>query len=234
MRERDRLAADRQGRSDSGSGRRPEVADVAATVELLITTKGDPAYAARLRELLPVVGESFDWVGAAAVRAIPYMGADYRARLADMVRQAKARLDAEVARNPFGVPVAEGSWAGSRQVAAFGSTMYLLHKAFPDIVGPEYSLRALDYLLGRHPANNLSMVSTVGTASKLNGYGHNRADGGFIPGGLSPGVIIIKPDYPEMKTDWPFLWFESEYTVSTTSAYIVAANAAVAAAKETP
>jgi hypothetical protein len=45
-------------------------------------------------------------------------------------------------------------------------------------------------------------------------------------------VLIIKPDFPELKTDWPFLWYENEYTVSTTSQYILAANAAVAAAKE--
>jgi hypothetical protein len=110
--------------------------------------------------------------------------------------------------------------------------MYYLHKAFPSIIGPEYTIRALDYILGRHPANNLSLVSTVGTASKLIGYGHNRADYSFIPGGMVPGVVIIKPDYPELKTDWPFLWFENEYTVSTTSAYILMANAAVALTKE--
>ncbi|MEL0209321.1 MAG: glycosyl hydrolase, partial [Novosphingobium sp.] len=95
-----------------------------------------------------------------------------------------------------------------------------------------YTLRAIDYLLGRHPANNLSLVSGVGTQSKLAAYGHNRADYSFIPGGLVPGVILIKPDYPEAKPDWPFLWFESEYTVSTTSAYILAAKAAIAAAQE--
>jgi len=137
-----------------------------------------------------------------------------------------------MAKNPFGVPVSMGTWAGSHDVATFGSTMYMLHAAFPEIVGPEYSLRALDYMLGRHPANNLSLVSTVGTQSRLIGYGHNRADYSFIPGGMTPGVIVIKPDFPEVKTDWPFLWFENEYTVSTTSAYILAANAAAAAAKE--
>ncbi len=47
-----------------------------------------------------------------------------------------------------------------------------------------------------------------------------------------PGVLIVKPDYPELRTEWPFLWFENEYTVSTTSAYILAANAAFAATKE--
>jgi len=130
------------------------------------------------------------------------------------------------------VPISEGGWAGSNAVASFGSTMYLLHKEFPEIVGPEYTLNALDYMLGRHPANNLSLVSTVGTNSKLIAYGHNRADYSFVPGGMVPGVLIEKPDFPELKTDWPFLWFENEYTVSTTTAYILAANAAIAETKE--
>ena len=229
-----RLAANRDGRDNSFAANRPEVANVAATVELLITTKGDPTYAAALGRMMPVIAQNFDWVGSSAVRALPFMNADYRAQLAPLVRQAKAKMDTELAGNPFGVPISEASWAGSRQVATFGSSMYLLHKAFPEIVGPEYTLRAIDYIMGRHPANNLSLVSTVGTASKLIGYGHNRADYSFIPGGMVPGVIIIKPDFPEAKPDWPFLWFENEYTVSTTSAYIVAANAAVAAAKEMP
>jgi endoglucanase len=110
--------------------------------------------------------------------------------------------------------------------------MYLLHQAFPEIVGREYTLNALDYVLGRHPVNSVSLVSTVGTQSKLIGYGHNRADYSFIPGGMVPGVLVVKPDFPELKTDWPFLWFENEYTVSTTSAYILAANAGIAASGE--
>jgi hypothetical protein len=110
--------------------------------------------------------------------------------------------------------------------------MYLLHREFPEIVGTQYTLDAIDYLLGRHPANNLSLVSTIGTESKLVGYGHNRADYSFIAGGLVPGVLIAKPDFPELKTQWPFLWFENEYTVGTTSAYILAANAAIAATRK--
>ena len=223
-------------KADQGDGRGSPgmlaIADANATIELLITTKGDPVYRARLEQLLPSIKQHFDWIGGAAVRAIPYMDADYRAQLVPAVKQTKAEVDEKLANNPFGVPISEGSWAGSAQVAMFGTNMYLLHKAFPEIVGPEYTLRALDYMLGRHPANNLSLVSTVGTRSKLIAYGHNRADYSFVPGGMVPGVIIIKPDFPELKTDWPFLWFENEYTVSTTSAYILAANAAIAAAKE--
>ncbi|UAK26476.1 glycoside hydrolase family 9 protein [Sphingomonas nostoxanthinifaciens] len=220
------------GRDDSTSRRSADGANVAATIELLITSKGERIYADRLRQLMPEVRQDFGWIGGAAVRAIPYMDADYRAQLVPLVRAMKAKVDVDRAKNPFGVPIADGTWAGSNQVVSFGMTMYLLHKAFPEMVGGNYTLDAIDYILGRHPANNLSLVSTVGTASKLIGYGHNRADYSFIPGGLEPGVLIVKPDFPEAKTDWPFLWFENEYTVSTTSAYILAARAAAAVAAE--
>jgi hypothetical protein len=49
--------------------------------------------------------------------------------------------------------------------------MYFLHQAFPDIAGIDDTLRGFDYVLGRHPASNVSYVSSVGTASKLVGYG---------------------------------------------------------------
>lgn len=213
-----------------------DVAAVSSTVEMVITTKGaDPIYTEKLKHLLSTaVKQHFDWLGGVAVRALPYMDADYRARLTALVKDAKAKIDANLATSPFGVPVSMGTWAGAGQVATFGTNMYLLHKAFPKIIGPEYTLNALDYILGRHPANNLSLVTTVGTASKLIMYGHNRADYSFVPGAMVPGVLVIKPDFPELKVDWPFLWFENESTVSTTSAYILAANAAIAVTKETP
>lgn len=219
------------GRDDSGPmARFLDVAKVISTVELVLSTKGDKTYVNRIKQLMPVIEENFGWMASPAIRLMPFMDSAYKARIKTLVVKAKARLDAEQKKNPFGVPIAEGSWAGSNQVSDFATSTYLMHKAFPDIVGPDYTLNALDYLLGRHPANNLSLVSTVGTASKLIGYGHNRADYSFIPGGMVPGVLLIKPDYPELKSDWPFLWFESEYTVSATSSYILGANAAIAAA----
>ncbi len=225
----DRL--DRKGRDD----RPPSALDVAAvpaTVELLLATKGDPLYAAKLKSLLPVIVAHFDWLSGPAMRAIPYMDADYRTQLAEAVKTAKAEIDAEIAKSPFGVPVSMGTWGGSGQVARFGINMYLLHKTFPEIIGRDYTLAALDYILGRHPVHNLSLVTSVGTASKLIMYGHNRADYSFMPGALVPGVVVIKPDFPEQKTDWPFLWFENEATVASTSDYILAANAAIALTKE--
>jgi hypothetical protein len=221
------------GRDDSGfMARFLDLAKVSATVELILTTKGDAVYTARLRSLMPAIEANFDRISGAAVLALPFMDKAYRAKIRALVQAAKPRIDTEMAGNPFGVPIAMGSWAGSGVVAGFGANMYLLHRAFPDLIGPDYTLRALDYMLGRHPANNVSLVSTVGTRSKLIGYGHNRADYGFIAGGMVPGVLVIKPDFPELTTDWPFLWFESEYTVSSTTAYILAARAAMAVASE--
>jgi endoglucanase len=120
-----------------------DLAKVSATVELVITTKGDPLYTARLRALMPAIEANFDRVSGAAVRALPYMDAGYRTRIKALVKAVKPRIDAELAGNPFGVPVAMGSWAGSGEVAGFGINMYLMHEAFPDLIGPEYTLHAL-------------------------------------------------------------------------------------------
>ena len=112
-----------------------------------------------------------------------------------------------------------------------GTRMYFLHKTFPKLVGTDYTLRAANYLLGTHPVSSTSYISSVGTVSKLKGYGNNRADNTFIPGGLIPGYIIIKPDFPETIDDFGFLWFENEYTIGAASKWVLAANAANALAK---
>ena len=109
--------------------------------------------------------------------------------------------------------------------------MYFLHKAFPQIVGPDYTLRAANYMLGTHPVSSTSYISSIGTVSKLKGYGNNRADGAFIPGGMIPGYIIIKPDFPECIDDFGFLWFEDEYTISAAGQWILVASAADALVK---
>ena len=44
--------------------------------------------------------------------------------------------------------------------------------------------------------------------------------------GVVPGVLILKPDFPEHMEDWPFLWGENEYVVDTCAQYIFLAQAA--------
>jgi hypothetical protein len=205
--------------------------EVKAAVELLITTKGGEPYRKRLAELWPAIQQRFMFLNWTAVRAIPYMDAQYKANLEQAVRAYKSRTDDYLSKNPYGVPITMGTWGGAGAAVGFATQMYFLHHAFPEIIGPEYTLRGIDYVLGTHPASNVSYVSTVGTNSRLVAYGNNRADYTFIPGGIIPGIVVVQPDFPELKSNLPFLWFENEYVVDTVTSYILAANAANAVAK---
>ncbi|MFZ0419526.1 MAG: glycoside hydrolase family 9 protein [Candidatus Sulfotelmatobacter sp.] len=204
-----------------------------ATLELLIATNGGKVYKSRLSEMFPSVREGlgFTFGGWTAVRALPFMDADFKKQLEEAVRSYVTELDSELAATPFGVPPSRSGWGGSIAVSDLGVRMYFLHKAFPEIVGPEYTLRAANYILGTHPVSSTSYVSSVGTVSKLKAYGNNRADNTFIPGGVIPGYIIIKPDFPECIDDFGFLWFEDEYVIDSASRWILAANAANALVK---
>jgi hypothetical protein len=218
-------------RSFNTTGGDLQTEEVKAAVELLITTKGGEAYRKLLNELWPVIQQRFIFLNWTAVRAIPYMDAQYRANLEQAVRAYKARTDDYLSKNPYGVPITMGTWGGAGAAVGFAAQMYFLHQAFPEIIGPEYTLRGIDYVLGTHPASNVSYVSTIGTNSRLIAYGNNRADYTFIPGGIIPGVVVVQPDFPELKSNLPFLWFENEYVVDTVTSYILAANAANAVAK---
>src|ERR1700727_894618 len=97
---------------------------------------------------------------------------------------------------------------------------------------PEYTLRAVNYILGTHPVSSTSYVAGVGTVSKTKTYINNRADNAYIPGAVIPGYIIIKPDFPECIDDFGFLWFEDEAVVAGSASWVVAGNAAAALTKE--
>jgi len=206
-------------------------AEVEGAVELLISTHGGDIYRQRLRELVPAIKEKFAFLGGTASRAIPLMDDQFKKDIREGLAAYKTKLQQMLAQDPYGVPIATGTWGGSGAVTQFGTETYYLHRAFPDTIGPEYTLHAIDYVLGRHPVSNVSYVSGVGAQSKLIAYGNNRADYTFIPGGIIPGVVIIQPDFPELKEGWPFLWYENEYVVDTVTSYVLAANAAYAETK---
>lgn len=207
------------------TGSRLENEELNAAVELLITT-GENRFAQRISELLPVIEAQFIFTAVPAVRAIPYMDTGYAVKIKNLATIYKDSLVRFDDRNPFGVPISTRSWAGNGWVIRFAITNYILHKAFPDLIDPEYVFRGLHYIYGCHPGSNISFVSGVGTNSKMVAYGSNRADFSFIAGGVVPGVLIIKPDFPENKEDWPFLWGENEYVVNLGSSYIFLVNAA--------
>ena len=206
-------------------------AEIEAAVELLLATRGGGVYRKRLKDLLPMINEEFAFVGGTAARALPFMDQEFKDGIAAALAAYKLKLQAMLAENPYGVPISRGGWGGAGWATRFASEMYLLHKAFPESIGPEHTLHGLDYVLGRHPASNVSYVSAVGAQSKLIAYGNNRADYTFIPGGMIPGIVIIQPDFPELKEGWPFLWYENEYVVDAATSFILAANAAQAETK---
>jgi len=178
--------------------------------------------------MLPAMLSHIGAGGWEAVQARKYLNRAERRQLRTAVEAYLPQMNRRLAATPFGVPPSLGAWGDSSQVAEFGVAMYFLHEAYPHLVGPEYTLRAANYLLGTHPASSVSYISAIGTASKLKAYGNNRADNTFIPGGMIPGYVIIKPDFPECITNFGFLWYEDEYTVDAAATWILEANAASA------
>lgn len=202
-----------------------EEEEFTAAVELLLAT-GDQRYAERVQALTPAMLRRFDGSATLIAKVVPHMPASYRATIEPAARDWAKRAEAMKAANPFGVPITAGGWAGSGAVLGFGLTADALHRVFPTIVDTAPVQRALDFIHGHHPASAKSFVSGVGAESKEVAYGSNRADFSFIPGGVVPGVLLLKPDYPENRDDWPFFWGENEYVVPEGAMYLTLANAA--------
>jgi len=197
-----------------------------AGLQLYITTK-DEKYAAAFREgIWQALDRSVQFGMTAALQACAYMGDDYKVRLKTYVEKYKALSDGYAKQNPYGVPMATGGWGGNGGIVNWAITNYYAHKYFPGVVGVEDVYKGMNYLFGCHPYSNVSFVSAVGTHSKRITYGNNRADFSYIAGGVVPGILILKPDYPENKEDWPFFWGENEVTVGICANYILLSAAA--------
>lgn len=215
-------------------------ADVNTVLQLYITTK-EKKYADRfLDQIWPMLDRMTESTGRnsgffaafggrsgfnQALIAIPYMDAAYKEKLKGYVLKYKEIIDNSVKGNPYGVPVITSGWGGSSQAINWSITNYFVHKAYPEIINTEYVYKGLNYVLGCHPYSNLSFVSSVGTRSKKIAYGNNRADFTAIPGGVVPGLILLKPDYLENKDDWPFFWGENECIIDGGAWYVFLANA---------
>jgi hypothetical protein len=198
---------------------------MSAALQLYITTKDDK-YASVFKNTVWQSVDMFVQFGMQpALQAVPYMNDDYKKKLRDYVIKYKAVCDDYAKQNPYGVPIATGGWGGSGPIVNFATANYLANKFYPDVINVEYVYKGLNYIFGCHPYSNISFVSSVGTKSKKVTYGNNRANFSFIAGGIVPGILLIKPDFPENKEDWPFLWGENEVTVGACADYIFLANA---------
>lgn len=201
--------------------------ELKAAVELLICTQNNK-YKSRIIDLFSeaeITNTRFNFSAVNFVRAIPYMDKIYSDKVKSLAKKYKENLDRFGSENPFGVLITRGGWAGNGAVINIALTNYVLHNAFPDLIDPEDVYRGLNYILGCHPGSDISFVSGVGTKSKKIAYGNNRADFSFIAGGIVPGVLIVKPDFPENKKDWPFIWGENEYVINLGASYIYLVNA---------
>ncbi len=201
---------------------------------MTIATNGAEPYKSRLKELFPevITPQQMGLRGWTAVRALPYLDAAANDQFRQAVKTYMAGLDKQLDATPFGVPPSLGTWGGSGAVVDMATRMYFLHEAFPDLVSPEYTLRAVNYILGTHPVSSTSYVAGVGTVSKTQTYSNDRADNAYIPGAVIPGYIIIKPDFPECIDHFGFLWFEDEAVVAGSASWVAAGNAADAIIKE--
>ena len=201
--------------------------EMSAALHLFITTK-EEKYSKRFTELLwPSLERSVAGRGGilTALQALPYMDNDFKTKLRGYVVKYKESVDAYAKENPYGVPITSRGWGGNSGVISFAITNYYAYKYFPDIMGAEYVYKGLNYIFGCHPYSNISFVSAVGTVSKENAYGTNRADFSFIAGGVVPGLLLFQPDFLENKEDWPFFWGENEYVIDISAAYVFLSNA---------
>ncbi len=123
-------------------------------------------------------------------------------------------------KNPYGVFIDAQVWGFGWDILWRMYKHYYLVKKYPDLFPEEQLFNTLHFMLGRHPASNISYVSSVGQHKPVPAFGMNRSDYSYIPGGLMSGVNLVAPDFPELKDNHPFIWQQSEYIVFGSTPYI--------------
>ena len=184
-----------------------------AAAELFLTT-GKKEYKDYILDNKDVAIKDIRSIGWLIARTLPKI--DDQA-FTESMKNAAVTFSADIikqgAETPFGVPYRPNIWGAGWDIQSFGVRQYYLHKAFPDVFPADYVFNALNFILGVHPGSNTSsFASGVGSRSTTVAYGINRADWSYIPGGVSSGTALIRPDFPEL-LDWPFLWQQQEYVM---------------------
>lgn len=198
---------------------RSQGAKVQAATELYLTT-GEKEYKDYLLSQTSYILTHINRVGWFIGRAEQAM---QDRKFTKAVREAmlsfRTELDKQGAETPYGIPYRPHIWGAGWDIQSFGFRHYFLHKAYPDIFGAEYIYNALNFVLGCHPGSNTAaFASGVGAKSATVGYGLNRADWSYIPGGVISGTALIRPDFPELLT-FPFLWQQTEYVLGGGSSH---------------
>ncbi|MBN2410158.1 glycoside hydrolase family 9 protein [candidate division KSB1 bacterium] len=197
-----------------------EQQEILAAAELYITT-GKNIYKKRLIELLPEIKEQVGRVGATVSRVLPLLrDKNFAHEIHSSMQEYSKELAERISQNPYGVPYRPRIWGIAWDIQSHAVNMYYLHKAYPELFDRENVLRVVNFILGCHPGSSTSFISGVGSRSLIPGYGTNRADWSYIPGGGASGTALIRPDFPEMKEPFPFLWQQAEYVMPGAASYI--------------
>jgi len=129
------------------------------------------------------------------------------------------KLIEQTEETPYGVPYRPAIWGAGWTIQSFGYNHYFLVATYPEIFSAEPVFNALNFVLGCHPGSNqASFASGIGAKSATVGYGLNRADWSYIPGGVVSGTALIRPDFPEL-LEFPFLWQQVEYVLGGGSSH---------------
>lgn len=212
---------------------RSKPAKIQAAVELFITT-GEKVYKDYLLSETDYVAANIGRVGWFMARAEKEMNdKKFTKAVQDALVGFRTELEKQGAETPYGIPYRPHIWGAGWDIQSFGFRHYFLHKSYPDLFGTDFIYNALNFVLGCHPGlNTASFASGVGAKSATVGYGLNRADWSYIPGGVISGTALIRPDFPELLT-FPYLWQQTEYVLGGGSShYMFLVLAAQQIAKE--
>lgn len=200
--------------------RPPEVQEVLAAMELFITT-GNQRFRDHFTGRWDVIEANPAQVLGTAARALPFVNdAAFKEHVRQVLQAFLPKIQEEYHANPFGLPFRPHVWGVGWSIQSLGVQGYYLHRAFPELVERSLVMHALEYVLGCHPASNTSLVSGVGAHSLTTAYGTNRAEWSYIPGGIASGPNLIRPNFPELKEPFPFLWQQAEYVIGGAATYL--------------
>ena len=188
-------------------------AKIHAASELFLTT-GEDQYKNYILENESSVVKGIRELAWLIGRALPKINkSEFTSAVENAIKPLSEDIGKQAAETPFGVPYKPQIWGAGWDIQSFGVRQYYLHNAFPDIFPAAPVFNALNFILGVHPGvNTSSFASGVGARSTTVAYGVNRADWSYIPGGVSSGTALIRPDFPEL-LDWPYLWQQQEYVM---------------------
>ena len=205
-----------------------ETERINAAVELYLATRQEKYRTFLLQTLETYTGKITVSLAAALCRAAQELQSEtFETTLKERLTEWKKQQFPQFEDNPFRLPPLHTMFGSLAYKLGFAANYYYLHTTFPDIFEPDFLYRTLHYTFGCHAVPDRTFVSGVGIRSLTPGFGFNRSDYSYIPGGVTcGGTGWIQPDFPEFKENDPYLWLQTEYTVGASVDYVFCALAA--------